>query len=242
MDRLKESINSIKEQNVRICVCCTSKNDIYEHIKNLADITYFHKYLKLDVYCKPKTINLGVKKLVKTPYFIHSDIDLIYPETFISEIIKYTEYYCPVRVIFNNYNIGIEYKGNTYNDYKQFFNKHGDISRSLKGIAPGNGLIHLKSFKQINGYDEYYIGYGFEDADFNIRIGYICKTIELNNENVNTCHLYHKFGDNINHKKYYDDNYNYFKNKRKMLLKKIGLDEINVFNKTEHLKYIKAEK
>jgi len=242
LERLKASIKSIKDQNVRICVCCTSKDNIYKHIKKLAKITYYHKPLDLDVYCKPKTINLGVKEMIKTPYFMLSDIDLIYPKTFISELIKYTEYHIPVRVIFNNYNLGLDYTANTYVKYKKFFNTHEDHTRTKFGIAPGNGLIHLKSFKLINGYDENYVGYGLEDADFNMRTSYICKYIELDDEFINTCHLYHKgiFRESSEVIDRYKENQKYFQNKRKILLEKIGLDQVNIFNKKEHLKYIMA--
>lgn len=235
IERLRESIKSIREQHVNICVCVTSDDCILKEIKDLADIRYYHKRLKLNIYCKPKTINIGVKKLVRTPYFIHSDIDLIYPKHHIEEMIKYTEYYVPVRVIFNNHNLGFEYQGKDYSSYKKFFNKHGDISRLKSGIAPGNGLIHLETFKKIQGYDEKYIGYGLEDADFNMRIAYINKMIELDDKRINTCHLYHTsiFKDD---KKLdlYKKNLKYFQNKKKKLIEKIGTEDVNIFNTKYH--------
>ena len=241
INRLRKSIESIRKQNVNICVCVTSKECIYDKIKDLANIRYYHKHLKLDVYCKPKTINLGVKKLIKTPYFIHSDIDLIYPPKFIFEIVKYTEYPCPVRVIFNNYNLGAEYEGKKFKDYKKFFGNHGDCDRTSIGIAPGNGLIHLKSFKKINGYDENYVGYGLEDADFNMRTAYICKHIVLNDDNVNTCHLYHDtiFRDQKK-RDLYRANHLYYQEKRKELIKKVGNEDVNIFDEKKHLGLIKT--
>jgi predicted glycosyltransferase involved in capsule biosynthesis len=99
----------------------------------------------------------------------------------------------PVRVIFNNYNIG-DYNGclpKTIGECKNKINLHVDNTRTLYGIAPGNGLIHRKSFDTILGFDERYVGYGPEDADFNYRICKICKYIELNLEEVNTYHFFH---------------------------------------------------
>ena len=128
----------------------------------------------------------------------------------------------------------------TYNDYKLFFNCHGDQTRTGKGIAPGNGLIHLKSFKKINGYDEYYKGYGLEDADFNLRISYINKLLTIDNEKINTCHLFHEtiFRDKLGLIDIYNVNKSYYQNKRKKLLEQIGNEEINIYDEKKHLHLI----
>jgi hypothetical protein len=133
--------------------------------------------------------------LIKTPYFFHSDIDLIYPPTFVKEITKHVTFKGkPVRIIFNNHNLAKCFYSESFDAYIYFYNENKenkDKSRKSSGIAPGNGLIHLESFKAIRGYNERYIGYGPEDADFNYRINFLCDEIVLDDKNVNTYHLYH---------------------------------------------------
>lgn len=192
IERLRYSIKSIIKQKVKVCVCNTSKECIYDQIKDLGMIKYVHKPLDGNDYSKAKNINIGVDELVESEYFFISDIDLIYPRNFIKEMVKFTTYEKPVRVVFHNYNLGQEFYSTKISEYKNEFKLNKDISRQSFGIAPGNGMIHLQSFKDINGFDEGFVGYGPEDAEFNFRIKYINEYIEVNNDKVNTYHLFHE--------------------------------------------------
>ena len=237
IERLKLSIDSIKNQNVNICVCNTSNVCIYDDIKDICDINYIFKPLNIGnkywKYNKSLTLNYGVKQLIKTPYFFVSDIDLIYSSRFIKTIAKNIDDKKPIRIIFNNMNIDKGFYSSSYNKCKKFFDNHKDKSRTT-GIAPGNGLIHLDSFKKIRGYDEQYIGYGPEDADFNFRIKNICEYIELDNNYVNTYHLYHD-------RSHYDVQYttNVLRS-RKYQFKINELLKDGKFIKSKHLKYLQV--
>jgi len=191
LKRLRCSIQSIVNQEVNICVCNTSKRCIENDIKDICNVRYIHKPLDVETYCKPQTINYGVCMLVTTPYFILSDIDLIYPPTFIKSIKKHVDFSRPVRVVFHNYNLGDSLYSNKYKDYVKSYEKNQDVSRTQFGIAPGNGLIHLESFYKIKGFDTRYKGYGLEDADFNFRIKYICDYREVDDDKLNTYHIFH---------------------------------------------------
>lgn len=195
IERLRCSIKSIIDQNVNVCVSNTSELDIEDKISDLGNINYIHRPVLINPYCKSKTINLGVKELVKSSYFFISDIDLIYPPDFIKIIKKYLFLKNPVRVVFYNYNLGSEC-GNVdnYKKCEEMFKKYPDKSRTQLGIAPGNGMINLKSFKSIKGFDESFIGYGWEDADFNKKVSKVCEYIEDDNPALRTYHLYHKNG------------------------------------------------
>lgn len=197
--RLMCSINSIKDQDVNICICNTSKIDIWDKLKHLNNIRYIHVPVK-DKFCKSKTINIGVKRLVHSPYFFLSDIDLIYPPNYIETLKnKYSqtlEFY-PIRVCTGVYNLGKRMFSNNFQDYVKEVNLENcnnllkDQSRTWFGISPGNGLIHRDSFYIIRGFDEDLPGkYGGEDALFNVRISMINKYIE--DLDLKTIHLFHK--------------------------------------------------
>jgi len=193
VERLRCSIESIRHQNVRVCVCNTSKKSIKSKLRGLGKIAYFHNPLELNVYNKPKTINLGVKKLVKTDYFFLSDIDLYYHPDFVANmgvVLKLTGN-VPYRIVFHNNNMGPGDYPESIEDCHNLFTNSKDTSRSMKGLAPGNGLIYRPSFEAIEGFDEMYVGYGPEDADFNYRIRKICEYIEIDLEGFNTYHLFH---------------------------------------------------
>lgn len=194
--RFRASIRSIISQKVNVCVCNTSNKCVYNKIKDLGKIKYVHKPTN-NFYCKPLTINYGVKNLVTTPYFILSDIDLVYPKNYIEIMKKYFWHgiEIPRRVVTYNYNIGKKYITSNYDLLFDKFikTKKKDDFRTFFGISPGNGLIHLKSFYTLRGFEEDMFGYGPEDADFNMRISYINKYIETDHKDLATIHLYHSF-------------------------------------------------
>lgn len=232
LHRLVSSIRSIKNQNVRICVSNTSKQCIWDKIKDVAPISYIHKYTGSEMYNKPLTINFGVKNFINTPYFFHSDIDLIYPPTFVATMSKCISYKNPVRVVFNNNNLGKDVCSDKFEDYEKAFRTSKDGLRSDSGIAPGNGLIHLESFKMIRGFDEGFIGYGPEDADFNFRIGYLNKYMEIDDPKVNTYHMFHPRSN-------YTEQYS--KNCKRVIENKLFITnklQKKKFNKRWHTKYL----
>jgi len=187
--RLLISLESIKDQGVNICICNTSKESMWEDVKKY-NPKYIHKESK-DEFCKALTINFGVKNLVETPYFILSDIDLVYQENYIRMYWNYILQPTKFRVIPYNVNLSLNHlQIKTIDDCIQ--NKYKiDDERTDYGIAPGNGLIHTKSFYFIGGFDEQIKGYGPEDADFNERIKYINEYVEDTDEKLITYHIKH---------------------------------------------------
>ena len=196
IQRLKISIRSIIEQNVTVCICNTSEKDIKEYLLEFdKKIKYRHLPQKDKIYCKSKIINYGVENLVSSEYFFLSDIDLVYPPNFINFLSLFTEVKYPVRIIFSNYNLKFSNPvPKNYDQCKKNYEKEGGL---FKFFAPGNGMIHLSSFKKIAGFDERFIGYGSEDSEFNYRISKINKYYKIDLEEVNTFHLFHKTSMNL---------------------------------------------
>ena len=190
IDRLKISIKSIINQKVNVCICNTSVKCIKKYLNDFPSIKYIHQPEKVKVYCKSKTINIGVKELISSNYFFISDIDLIYPPNFIEYMSVFTLVKFPIRVIFSNHNLDFTSTiPQNYEECKNFF----EVNKTKhKFFAPGNGLIHLSSFKKIGGFDERFIGHGSEDSEFNYRISKINKYYQFDLEEINTFHLFHK--------------------------------------------------
>lgn len=189
--RLKTSISSIINQDVRICVCNTSNKCIWKDIKDLGDMRYIHKPSGKD-FCKGLTINFGVKNLVQTPYFLLSDVDLVYPQSYVQAMLKYASI-SPNRVVPFNYNLMNRtlYSSN-FEDYRELINKrYADPFRTFYGIAPGNGLVHTKTFYMLRGFNEDLMGYNIEDAEFNERCKYINNYLEISDPRIRTVHLFH---------------------------------------------------
>jgi len=185
----------MKKKDVNICICNTSVSDITEAMEGF-NFKYYYSTLQIAPYCKPVTINWGVKHLVRSEYFILSDIDIIYPPTYIEEMKKLIEKNKdkePIRVITYNRCLSLCEKEITYNDCKYSTDKNNSDGLRGHGFAAGIGLVHLDSFNRIGGFDHQYIGYGPEDADFNFRIEFINKLLEIDDPKVNTYHMYHEY-------------------------------------------------
>jgi hypothetical protein len=189
--RLRTSIMSLKDQNVRICICDTSGFSIARHIKDLCERSGYYHQPTFKPFSKSLTINVGVRHLIRTRYFILSDIDLVYQPDYVERMMSYVNRKPPVRVIPMNYNHALYMYGSGYDEYKNTLEDNPDPIRSYYGIAPGNGLIHTPSFMNICGYNEDYIGYGPEDAEFNLRISQINTYIE--DKELETIHINHSF-------------------------------------------------
>lgn len=187
--RLQCSINSVRrqtEQPSRIIVGNFSPKICIKNKVTGVDV-YEHKPIE-GIYNKPFMINYTVKKYVQTEYFLFSDIDLVYSENYIQHMSKHTQGVArPVRVIPYNHNV---YKEAYYDSITELRKLNHDNSG---GFAHGNGLIHLDSFKQIRGYDQFYCGYGPEDDDMNKRISFINTLIY--DKNIVSFHIYHPVSD-----------------------------------------------
>jgi len=235
LKRLITSINSVINQDVNICVVNTSKKCIWKDLKSISNnIRYIHKESKRD-FNKPRTVNFGVKNLITSPYFILSDVDLVYSNTYVQNYEKYFHSPIPKRVVPYNYNLKVDFISSDYNKYMQHLTKK-DPYRRLFGIAPGNGLIHTKSFYTIRGFNEDLYGYSPEDADFNFRIGYINNYIEDNNIPLRTIHLYHKMNFNSMNR-YYNIQFKQMKVNLKVMLK-----DFDFSNTTDVIRYNDAIK
>jgi hypothetical protein len=200
--RLNWSLKSIVDQNANICVYVTSKKCIKKRIKY--PIKYIHDPLNQKYYNRSKTINLAVKNFVKTKYFLVSDIDLVYHPDFIHNVsFIVNEKDKPLRIIFYNVNLNqkCQIDNPTYENCKQIWDlhylnnpncrvpEHG--ASMVPFTALGNGLFQLKSFTELGGFCEKFVGWGPEDHEMLHRISKTNEVVYVNKEGFNTFHLYH---------------------------------------------------
>lgn len=91
---------------------------------------------------------------------------------------------------------------NTYHKADELFTKKmvkmkSPGSDNIKGKCLGCGIftINSKSFNKIGGFDEKFVGHGYEDTDFNYRLFAYMRYRDshlLTNQKYNIFHLYHK--------------------------------------------------
>jgi predicted glycosyltransferase involved in capsule biosynthesis len=216
LERLKCSLISIHMQDVRICVFNYSSQCILKFITDVK-VNVKYKHIAYDgPFSRALLINHAVKNLIETPYFLVSDVDVVYSMDHIQRIKNKIKVLSlkdeKIRLVTYNYNIAPVYKNFFYHliykiPYVSKFIDQDDLviphlytheyiildqfRKEVSGYAHGLGLIHTESFLEINGFDEELIGYGPEDVLFNIRIGKINRLIYDNLPDTATLHLWH---------------------------------------------------
>ena len=209
LTRFRYSLASLADQGARICVSNNSKNCIYSNIKDIVqEVNYIHKPYH-GKFSRAHGINFGVRSLVRSEYFMISDVDLVYRGNHLSSvknkmqaIISNSER--PIRLVFWNYNLQPRYQPAWMNmRILRRFAKTSPLMESSDhealsslpnnggDFAHGNGIIHLDSFTRLRGYDEEMIGYGPEDDLFNTRISKVNDIIYDNGDDTATIHLWH---------------------------------------------------
>lgn len=219
LSRFRHSLESIRRQGVHICVSNNSAQCIESVVREIVpDARYVHKPY-YGPFSRAHAINFGVRSLVHTPYFIVSDVDLVYHPQHIATLAGKLEAIIeradrPVRLVTYNYNLSPVYcpgwmdrrvlrrfartsspgESSDYGALLQLSNNGG-------GYAHGNGVIHLESFLRLRGYDENLIGYGPEDDLFNCRIGKVNELVYDPDPQTASIHLWHPRLRMIQHRK-----------------------------------------
>ena len=207
--RVRHSLASLAAQGARICVSNNSEDCILSRIEDVAhDLAYVHRPYR-GQFSRAHAINSGVRTLVRSEYFMISDVDLIYRHNHLAAVQRKMQSALrtkkrPLRMVFWNYNLQPRYQPAWMNmrilrrfaatsplmessDYKAL----STLPNNQGGFAHGNGIIHLESFIRLRGYDEEMIGYGPEDDLFNTRIGKVNDIVYDKGDDTASIHLWH---------------------------------------------------
>jgi predicted glycosyltransferase involved in capsule biosynthesis len=182
--RLNCSLTSMLPQADKIYILNASQEniDIIDNDKMIYIFKPYHGYFN-----KAVLINYVVKNYFQEySYFVHSDIDLIYSQDYIKRMKSYT-IDKPVRVMPRNIAMPMEYYSSNYNDLKIIADK---FKQHPSGEGRGIGLIHIKSFINIQGYNEKFLGYGQEDLELNKRLEKYKNEI-IYDKGISEIHLWH---------------------------------------------------
>ena len=207
--RFRHSLASVAAQGARICVSNNSEGCILSHIDDLVhDLAYVHRPYR-GQFSRAHGINFGVRSLVRSEYFMISDVDLIYHRNHLAAVQRKMRAALstakrPLRMVFWNYNLQPRYQPVWMNmrilrrfaatSPRMESSDYDALSRlphNGGGFAHGNGIIHLESFMRLRGYDEEMIGYGPEDDLFNTRIGKVNDLVYDRGDDTASIHLWH---------------------------------------------------
>ena len=153
-----------------------------ELITNYSFIKLIYCPVKKQLWNKSRAVNIALKQC-NTPYFFVGDIDMIFRNDFIDQLftLKNKE-----KVTY--FQVGFLSKEESLKN--QLFESY-QIKHISGKEATGMTLYPTQLIKDINGYDEFYHGWGSEDTDVHIRLKNAGYKIEFYAEHVLILHQWH---------------------------------------------------
>lgn len=159
-----------------------NKKSVIKLSKNYSFVSLLSCETEKQLWSKSKAINIALKQC-KTPYFFVGDIDMIYRSDFVN-----TLYSLKKEKQITYFQVG--FLSETESKNKRSFSDYRINFKSNKE-ATGMTLYHTEVLKYINGYDEFYHGWGSEDTDVHIRLLKAGFKVDFYDENVLMLHQWH---------------------------------------------------
>lgn len=134
------------------------------------------------LWCKSRAINIALRQ-VDTPYCFVGDVDMMYHPNFVE-----TLHHLKVNQETTYFQVGFlskkeSNKDKAFGDYEIKFQANHE--------ATGMTLYDTEVLKSINGYDEFYHGWGSEDTDVHVRLKNAGHNVDFYKENILILHQWH---------------------------------------------------
>ena len=134
------------------------------------------------LWCKSRAINIALKSC-ETSYFFVGDIDMIYHSEFIENLYQIKGKADAVYFQVGFLSAVESQKNKNFDDYKINFKSSNE--------ATGMTIYKTEVLKSINGYDEFYHGWGSEDTDVHLRLKNADKRVLFYNDSILILHQWH---------------------------------------------------
>lgn len=130
-------------------------------ISNYSFIKLIYCPVKQQLFNKSKAINIALKN-TNTEYFFVADVDMIFKDNFVQKILQ-------IKQKDKIYYFQVGFLTKTESNLNKKFIEY-NIKHLTTPEATGMTLYPTKLLKEINGYDEFYHGWGAEDTDVHFRL------------------------------------------------------------------------
>lgn len=195
LERMRWCIRSLckNPEPFNLCVSDTSSTSMEGILKGVISIPFRYTYEQdKGLFNRSRTINNGVRELVRSAVFLVMDTDIIVPSNFLEKMMSYYNSN-------GNYVVGrMAYLLKNHpmtDDWEELKSYPVDFYYSS-----GFFICNLELFKRVNGMEEDYISWGAEDDSLNVRMGVATgdKIRKLIGMEMTCFHLYHPRKDKDN--------------------------------------------
>lgn len=188
---VKNCIDSLANQtNKEFEVVVVNYGSNQSYTQQLLDLLQHYSFIQLincemvsqQLWNKSRAINIALKQC-NTPYFFVADMDMIFKTNFIEKLYHYKNerevHYFQVGFLSEEESK----KTIDFSDYKVNF-----LSTEA---ATGMTLYPTNLLQEINGYNEFYHGWGAEDTDVHVRIAKLKLPVIFHQEELLILHQWH---------------------------------------------------
>ena len=160
-----------------------------KYLNNLKQLVAGYTFVELiacpvthQLWNKSRAINIALRK-TDTPYFLVGDIDLIFHPEFVNKALDAIQHDAAIYFKYAFLSRETAAKALEFEAYAIDF---------LGGEAiTGTTLFKTDILKQLNGYDEFYHGWGAEDTDIHIRLRQAGHTVRFIDDAILIKHQWH---------------------------------------------------
>jgi len=186
---VKKCLDSLERQSLKdFNVVLVDYGSQIEFANNLSVLAKKYNFVKLiqcpvqgQLWNKSRAINIALKQC-ETPYFLVGDIDLVFHPDFIKTAIKLAS----ENVVYFKYSFLSKEESlndKNFEDYEIDFEGGKEIT--------GTTLFPTETLKKVNGYDEFYHGWGAEDTDIHERLKTFGLKVVFYNSSILLKHQWH---------------------------------------------------
>ena len=134
------------------------------------------------LWSKCRSINLALQKSTQ-PYFVVGDIDLVFHVSYINILKKLAH---KKKVYYFQYGFLSEQESLKHKNFEAF-----DVDFKGSEHVTGNTMFPTEALRSVNGFDEFYQGWGAEDTDAHIRMQNLGLEVVFYEDEILVKHQWH---------------------------------------------------
>ena len=179
-------LESLKNQTSKefevVLVDYGSKEPIDTLVQSYPFVRLLRCETEQQLWCKSRAINIVLKQC-DTPYFFVGDMDMIYHPNFVEIVHSLKQHHQAIYFQVGFLNASESKRDVAFKDYIINFKSNEE--------ATGMTLFDTEVLKSINGFDEFYNGWGGEDTDVHVRLKNAGYKVDFYTQNILMLHQWH---------------------------------------------------
>ncbi len=190
VERCLDTLQLQSNRNFDVVLVDYGSSSLYK--KELGDLSVKYEFVTVircetegQLWCKSRALNIALKGC-SSDYFFVGDVDMIFRSDFIDKLNNLKD-----QNTITYFQVG--FLDESESKRKVEFTEYS-INFKSNAEATGMSLFPINALLEINGYDEFYHGWGGEDTDAHLRLKNGGYTVNFYNDTILMLHQWHPKG------------------------------------------------